>query len=128
MIILTIGLVLFAVLHLAAVVPPLKLRIKGLTGERGYGPVYGLASIVALVVVVLGWRASPFVPVYTPQPWGWFVNYGLTLVAFLLVGVFLFRGAWRQTIRFPMAYATLFWGVGHLFANGDQRSFLLFGG
>lgn len=65
---------------------------------------------------------------YDPPGWGWYVNYVLTFIAFLCVGVFLFRGGYRQRLRFPMAIATVFWATGHLFANGDLASLILFGG
>jgi uncharacterized membrane protein len=50
------------------------------------------------------------------------------LLAFLCLGVFLFRGRLRQHLRFPLAIAVMLWGVGHLFANGDLASLILFGG
>lgn len=128
MIVLILGIVLFAALHVVAVVPAWKQRLKAQVGERLYGSVYGGLSIVALLVIVLGWRSADFVPVYDPQPFGWYVNYVLTFFAFLLAGVFLFRGSWRQRLRFPAAYATILWATGHLFANGDLRSLILFGG
>ena len=52
----------------------------------------------------------------------------LTLIAFIFLGIFLFRGSWRQTVRFPMAFAAIFWASGHLLANGDLASIILFGG
>jgi NnrU protein len=77
---------------------------------------------------VLGWRSSGFVAIYEPPAWGWYVNYGLTFIGFLCLGIFLFRGRLRQRLRFPMGIATLFWATGHLFANGDLASLIFFGG
>ena len=77
---------------------------------------------------MLGWRASPFVPVYDPPEWGRYANFGLTLVAFICLGIFIFRGSLRQKLRFPMAIGAIFWSVGHLLANGDMASLILFGG
>ncbi len=126
--ILVVGVVLFALLHGVAAVPQYKSYIKSRTGEKWYGPVFGLASLLAIAVMVLGWRNSILTPVYDPPFWGWYVNYGLTFVGFLCLGVFLFRGSLRQGLRFPMGIATVFWAVGHLFANGDLASLILFGG
>jgi uncharacterized membrane protein len=53
---------------------------------------------------------------------------GLLLLAFLCLGVFLFRGRLRQHLRFPLAIGVMLWGAGHLFANGDLASLILFGG
>ena len=128
MIILAIGVLLFVGLHGIAAVPSLKARVKSQTGERWYGPIFGIASIIALAVIVLGWRSAEFVAIYEPQPWGWYVNYLLTFIAFLCLGIFLFRGSLRQWLRFPMGVATIFWATGHLFANGDLASLILFGG
>ena len=128
MIILAAGVLLFALLHGVAAVPRYKSYVKSRTGERWYGPVFGLASLIAIAGIVLGWRSSGFVAVYEPPFWGWYVNYVLTFIGFLCVGIFLFRGSYRQRLRFPMGIATVFWAVGHLFANGDLASLILFGG
>jgi len=128
MVILAIGVLLFALLHGVAAVPQYKSCIKSRTGETWYGPVFGLASFFAIAVIVLGWRNSIATPIYDPPSWGWYVNYGLTFIGFLCLGIFLFRGQLRQRLRFPMGFAVLFWAMGHLFANGDLASLILFGG
>ena len=128
MIILAIGVLLFVLLHGVAAVPRCKSYIKSRMGERWYSPAFGVASLIAIAVIVLGWRSSSFVAVYDPPSWGWYVNYVLTFVGFLCLGVFLFRGGLRQRLRFPMGIATVFWAAGHLFANGDLAGLILFGG
>lgn len=128
MILLAIGVFLTAVLHLVAAVPSLKARIKARVGDRAYGPLFGIASIIGIAIIVLGWRSSDFVFVYDPPEWGRHANYLLTLIAFIFLGIFLFRGSWRQKVRFPMAFAAIFWATGHLLANGDMASIILFGG
>ena len=128
MIVLALGIVLFTVVHLIPALPTVKARIKTRIGEGAYGPIYGLASIVALALIVFGWRAAPFVALYDPAHWGRYMNFGLTFLGFLCLGIFLFRGSLRQTLRFPMGIAVLLWGTGHLFANGDAAGLLLFGG
>ena len=60
MIILAIGVLLFVLLHGVAAVPHYKSYIKSRTGERWYGPIFGLASLFAIAVIVLGWRSSEF--------------------------------------------------------------------
>jgi uncharacterized membrane protein len=128
MIILAFGVLLFLALHGVAAVPGLKAQLKAQIGENAYGPAFGIASIIALAVIVWGWRSSPSVAIYEPPPWGWYANYLLTFIGFLCLGVFLFRGSWRQKLRFPMGIATIFWATGHLFSNGDLASLILFGG
>lgn len=128
MYLLGLGVLFIAVQHLVAAVPSLKARVKARVGEKAYGPLFGLASLVGIAIIVLGWRSADFVPVYDPPEWGRHANFGLTFIAFLCLGIFMFRGSWRQKLRFPMALAIIFWATGHLLANGDQRSVILFGG
>ena len=66
-----------------------------------------MLHIIGIVIIVLGWRSADFVEFYVPAEWGRYANYGFTLVAFVFLGIFLFRGSWRQKIRFPMAFAAI---------------------
>ena len=128
MTLLAFGIALFTALHMTAVAPGLREGLRNKLGPAGYGISHGILSILGLLMVVLGWRMSPFTEIYTPLPYGYMINYGLTLLAFFCLGIFLFRGSWRQALRFPMAFAVMLWGAGHLFANGDLASIILFGG
>lgn len=128
MIVLALGVALIALMHLAAAVPSLKSRLKARVGERAYGPVFGIASLAGVAIIVAGWRMSDFVAVYDAPEWGRHANFTFTLVAFICLGIFLFRGSLRQRLRFPLAIGVMFWATGHLFANGDLASLILFGG
>jgi uncharacterized membrane protein len=128
MILLALGVLLLSLMHLVPAAPPLKTAIVARIGARGYGIAFGIAAIVLVAVIVLGWRLAGFVPVYEPPAWGRHANLAFTYFAFLWLCVFLFRGILRQRLRFPMGLAVLFWGTGHLFANGDLASLILFGG
>lgn len=127
MILLGLGVVLFALCHLTLAVPQAKEALRQRFGKF-YGPGFGLLSLIPLVLIVLGWRMSPFVPVYQPPSWGWIATFILVLAAFLCLGIFAFRGSLRQRLRFPLAFAVIFWSLGHLCANGDAASLILFGG
>jgi uncharacterized membrane protein len=127
MILLGLGVVLFALCHLPLAMPQAIAALRERFGKfSGLG--FGLLSLIPLVLIVLGWRMSPYVPVYEPLPWGRIVTFILVLLGFLCIGVFLFRGRLRQRLRFPLAWAVVLWSVGHLFANGDGASLILFGG
>jgi len=119
---------LFSVLHLLPALPQTKAAVIARTGAGLYGPIFGALSVVALILIWQGWRGADFIAVYEPPAWGRFANMALSFLAFLLIGVFLFRGQLRQRLRFPMVIAVLLWGTGHLLANGDLRSLILFGG
>ena len=128
MIVLAIGVIAFAVFHLLPAIPAAKSALKARTGEEIYGPVFGGISVIALALIVLGWRSSGFAPVYDPADWGRYVNFVLMALAFMCLGIFIFRGRLRQTLRYPLAIGVLLWSSGHLLANGDLASLILFGG
>jgi uncharacterized membrane protein len=128
MIVLALGVLVTSLLHLVAAMPALKLHVKLLVGERGYGPIFGIASLFGIAIIVAGWRLSDLVPVYDPPAWGRHANFLLTLIGFIGLGIFLFRGQLRQRLRFPMATGVIFWSIGHLLGNGDLASIILFGG
>ncbi len=127
MALLAVAVVAFALIHLVPAVPPVKARLQDSLGAA-YGPVFGIAATAALVLIVVGWNVSGYVSVYEPPMRLRQATVGLLLLAFLCLGVFLFRGRLRQHLRFPLAIAVMLWGAGHLFANGDLASLILFGG
>jgi uncharacterized membrane protein len=127
MIMLGLGVALFALCHLTLAVPKANDTLRQRFGNT-YSAGFGFVSLIPLVLIVLGWRMSPFVPVYDPPAWGRIATFILVFVGFLCLGIFLFRGSLRQRLRFPLAFAVVFWSVGHLFANGDRASLVLFGG
>jgi uncharacterized membrane protein len=128
MIFLALGIILFFVLHSLSAIPRLKAMLKLRYGRKAYGTAFGIASLLALAVLVLGWRSSESVAVYDSTTLGWYASLVLNFVGFLCLGIFLFRGNFRQVLRFSFDLAMIFWAAGHLFANGDLASVILFGG
>jgi uncharacterized membrane protein len=127
MALLAIAVLAFALIDLILAVPPAKARLQQALG-RAYGPAFGIAATLALVLIVVGWHAAGQVAVYELAPRARQATVGLTLLAFLCLGIFLCRGRLRQILRFPLAIAVMLWGIGHLFANGDLAGLILFGG
>ena len=127
MILLALAVLAFIAIHLIAALPAAKASLQSRLG-KAYGPAFGMASLVTLALVVLAWRARELVPIYEPAIWGRHATFSLVLIAFLFLGIWIFRGSWRQSVRFPLAIATIFWGFGHLFVRGDVASLILFGG
>jgi uncharacterized membrane protein len=127
MILLALGVVLFAACHLTLAVPSLRESWRARLGKF-YGPGLGLLSFLPLVLIVLGWRMAPLTPVYDAPFWGRIATFVLVFLGFLCLGMFFFRGSWRQKLRFPLALGIAFWAAGHLLSNGDAASLILFGG
>jgi uncharacterized membrane protein len=127
MTLLVLALLAFAVVHLVPAIPRAKAAAKASLG-RAYGPVYGVASLLLLVAAIAAFRNADVEPLYDVPTWGAHANFGLTLLAFIFVGIFLFRGSWRNRLGYPMAIATVIWAAGHLLANGDTRTTVFFVG
>ena len=127
MVLLVYGLALFVVLHLIPSVPPLRGALVARMGEMPYRGVFALIAFASLAMVVGGFAAAPYEPVYSPPVWG--RHAALTLVPLALV---LFAAAnmpthIRALVRHPMLLGLLLWALAHLAANGDLRSVVLFG-
>ena len=61
MILLAFGVLATSLMHLVAAVPSVKFRLKSMVGERAYGPVFGLASLVGIAIIVA--KDAPIVDV-----------------------------------------------------------------
>lgn len=100
-----------------------------LSARIGVGPSKGavaLILVVAIVLMVVGYRDMPFVPVYDPPPWTIHVNNLLMLVAIALMGMGQSKGRARAWFRHPMLMGVTLWAFAHILVNGDLASLVLF--
>lgn len=125
------GLVLFFGTHLFSA---FRSRRSGrdLRKTLGYPLYMGLYSLVALigfVLLVKGYGAMrPAEVLYTPPTWGRHLNYVLVPLALIaLVAAYLPPGHIKRVLKHPMLVAVKLWAFGHLLANGDMASVILFG-
>ena len=87
MIVLALGVALFAVFHLALALPEANEAVRrGLGKFHGMG--FGLLSLAPLALIVLGWRTAPFDPLYETPSWGRIATFMLVLLAFLCLGIY----------------------------------------
>lgn len=131
MTILITGLVLFFGLHIFSAIrsrdPGKDLKVK-----LGYGPfmgIYSLISLIGFVLIVFGFGAARGAGiVYTPPAGLAHINLLLTIPALiLLVASQVPAGHIKKVTKHPMLLAIKLWAVGHLLANGELNSVLLFG-
>jgi uncharacterized membrane protein len=118
---------IFAVIHLNPAIPAWSAHARQSFG-KAYGAVYGILSLLLLAAILWAFRQVDPVSLYAPPHYGAHANFALSLVGFIFIGIFLFRGSWRNRVRYPMAIGITLWALGHLIANGDQRTTLLFTG
>ena len=126
-----IGLALFFGLH---VYSALRSRVpeRDLKQRLGYGPFMGLYSVISIigfVMIVYGFGAARGAGLlYTPPSALAHINLVLTIPAMiLLVASQVPAGHIKKATKHPMLLAIKLWALGHLLANGELNSVILFG-
>lgn len=129
MAILVLGLALWGVTHLMKTFAP-GLRAAGAArlGETGMKAAVAVASLGAVALMVLGYRAAPYWAVWTPPGWTVHLNNLAMIGAVLLLGAGHAKGGVKHYVRHPMLWSAVVWAAAHLLVNGDIASILLFGG
>lgn len=140
----------FIFLHVGLSATPLRGAAIRAVGEWPYRGLYSAASAVLLIWMLFSFgaaRASPENEIlWDPPAWGRHVASLLVLLGFLLAVPGLItpaptmvgmegglanaepaKGMTRIT-RHPFLWGVALWGAGHLMANGELTSILLFGG
>lgn len=124
MIWLIFGLALWSGAHLFKRFAP---DIREGMGDKGKGAI-ALALIVSLVLMTIGVRGAPYIPVWSPPAFLTHLNNLLVLVAFYLMAI-AGHGVWLdRKLRHPMLAGIKVWAFAHLLVNGDLISMVLFGG
>ncbi|MBA3066969.1 MAG: NnrU family protein [Hyphomonas sp.] len=128
---LILGLVIFFGSHLFSAFRSREAG-KDLREKIGYGPYMGLYSLVSAVglgLIVWGFGAArPSQVLYAPPAGLAHVNLLLMVVALiLLAAAYMPTGYIKKAVKHPMLAAVKVWAFGHLLANGELNSVLLFG-
>ncbi|CUH38851.1 putative membrane protein [Jannaschia seosinensis] len=123
-IILILGVLLWSLAHLFKRIAP---GVRARMGKGAKGLV-ALALVAAVVLMVIGYRATDFIPVWYPPPFLTHVNNLLMLFAVYVFGVGAAKGKLSGVIRHPQLTAVKIWAVAHLLVNGDLAAIILFGG
>lgn len=130
MTILILGLVIFLGIHSVRILAgPFRDAQVAASPKRWKG-LYSLVSGLGFVLIIVGWiQFRPMAPqLYDPPTWGRHVTWLLVWIAFVLMPTANApTGRIKATVRHPMLLGVIFWSSGHLLANGDQASAMLFG-
>lgn len=124
MFLLILGLVLWSGAHFMKRIAP---DARAQLGDRGKA-VLGVAILLSVVLMVLGYRSAPFIEVWTPPAFLTHLNNLLMILAFYLYAASGAKTAITRKIRHPQLTAVKTWAVAHLLVNGDLASIILFGG
>lgn len=125
MIWLVLGVLLWAYSHLMKRVTP------GFRAGLGEGRGKGLASlltILAIGLMIWGYRSADFIPLWEPPAFLRHINNLMMLIAIFLLQIRYVPGVLRSKMRHPMLAAVKTWALAHLLVNGDLASVILFGG
>ena len=126
---LVLGVFLWSVVHFipAAAVNFRKSLIEKI-GEKPYKALFTLLMLFALYLAISGWRSSIPVNLFQPPIWGRHATALLVLIGFILFLAPYHATNLKRFLRHPQLTGIVVWGAGHLLANGESRSVVLFGG
>jgi uncharacterized membrane protein len=129
MIRLALGILLWSFAHF---IPTLfaapRQRLVARFGENAYKGIFLLLMVLAIYLVISGWKTAIPDAVYLPPAWGRHLTALLVLAGFILFFAPYPPNNFKRWLRHPQLTGVVLWGAGHLLANGEARSILLFGG
>jgi len=126
---LVLGVFLWSFIHfIPAVAVDFRKNLITKFGENPYKGIFTLFMVLAVYLVISGWRASIPENIYLPPQWGRHATSLLVLIAFILFIAPYHATNLKRFLRHPQLTGVACWGIGHLLANGEARSIVLFGG
>ncbi|MCF6301629.1 MAG: NnrU family protein [Devosiaceae bacterium] len=137
-----------AVFLLAHIIPPssfVRPKLIALFGRRAYLIAYSILSIALLTWMIVAGQRAPYIGLWPPADWQWWVAIVMMPFSIWLVLDGLFEpnplsvslrkknlniapGLSAQVTRHPVLWGFGLWALVHLFPNGDVVSLAMFGG
>ncbi len=125
------GMVIFFSIHLVPILAPgVKASFISNTSKSSWMRIYVIVSLIGFLLIIYGWTLfRPVAPmVYEPVSWGRDVTMTLVWLAFILLSMPRKKpGRILVIVKHPMVTGVILWAIGHLLANGDLASVILFG-
>ena len=122
---LVLGVVLWWGAHLLKRIAP---EFRASLGDQKGPGLVATGLIVAIVLMVTGFRMTPYVGLWTPPAFLTHLNNLLVLIAIYMMSPAPKKGRLLNGMRHPMLAGFSLWAIAHLLVNGDLASILLFGG
>ena len=132
MTLLLIGIVIFAGVHLLAMLlPSARNRLHERLGEGPYKGLFSLVSVIGLGLMIYGFSTTrgmlePDDYLYVPAPWTRHAAMGLVLLAFIFIGASHGKSYLKLWLKQPMSIGIALWALAHLLANGERPDIILF--
>ena len=124
MTLLVLGLLIWAAAHFFKRIAPGR---RAAMGESGKGLV-AVAILASVVLMVIGYRAAEFTPVWEPPAFLTHVNNLLMVLALFFFAADGMKAGFVAKMRHPQLTGFKTWAIAHLLVNGDLASIILFGG
>jgi len=129
MTVMILGLWLWWTSHLFPIyLPERRAKAVARFGEKPYKALFALVSLGAVVLMVVGFRQTDFIEVWSPPGWTVHLNNLLMLLAVFLIGAKDAKSGVKHYVRHPMLAGVKIWAFAHLLVNGDLAAIFLFGG
>lgn len=126
-----VGLIGFLAIHLThALAPGLRAGMISKLGDMGWKGVYALLSLVFFVLLIMGYPAAQSSTVVFAEPPTFLKHLNLLfspIALILAVAGSLPRGFMTKYLKHPQLVGVKLWALGHLLANWDLTSLILFG-
>lgn len=126
--ILIFGLVILNIIHLASAVVKVRNHLIMVLGRPLYFTIYATVSTVGLLLIIFAYWQRELIEIYAVSEWAIIVNRQVMLLAIWLLVSQFFNGYIKKFSKVPLLIAIIIWAFGHLLANGDLYSVVLFSG
>ena len=128
---LILGLVIFLGLHSTRIVAEgARTRFIAERGEGAWKGLYSVLSVIGLVLIVWGYGIArdEAEQLFVEPGWARGLQFlAMPVALFLVVASQFPAGYAKRALGHPMLWGVGVWSLGHLMANGDTASVLLFG-
>ena len=125
---LLLGLFIFLGSHLF-LRTPIAIAIKSKLNIYVFRAIFSILSLAGLIFIIMGYSAyRPIAPIiYNPPIFTKHINFLLMYAAFICLLATFIGSKIKAVLVHPMIIAIMIWSFGHLLANGDLASIILFG-
>ncbi len=132
MLVMVIGLVVFFAIHLVPSNADLRDGLVARFGGTGYKAVFGIVSLIGLVLIIVGFAKLQLHPgknpqLWVPPLWSRHIALALMLPAMIALVAAYVPSRIHTALKHPMLVAIKLWALAHLLANGDLAALVLFG-
>lgn len=126
-----VGLAIFFGLHIYSATRSrhAEYDLKKRLGYSAFMSGYSVISLIGFGLIIYGYGATRGMGLlYSPPIWMKHINLALMIPALILLVASQLPAGWiKKATKHPMLLAVKLWALGHLLANGELNSLMLFG-